>query len=360
MKRSIATAACVWAVLIAAGLRADVQGRLNVVAHALAAANHIQIHVVAVTGFTDAASGQRTPFADTLEADLRSALAANKHWQVVKAGDKATVPDALVTGNYERSADTVQVQVEVLAQPEGTLLWQRLAVIDGADVDANALPAAPAAAEGQAPVAQDSGPLPGSQIPGNTVPGTEGPGNQVPYAGADGAYEHQTIPTLPYRRHRPWRDWGDYHWDFSIAYKAFFPTNSTFQNAAGNRQDGISLGFNFNDVVLWDADFWSQNVTNVGTVQSLNYAGTSVALVYPIHAGPFTFYLGPGGRFGTINVNDPGINANTGFGNNALTAVAGGKWTFGPVGLDLRYTYDLASSYTGFNTVRAGAFYEWR
>jgi hypothetical protein len=29
------------------------------------------------------------------------------------------------------------------------------------------------------------------------------------------------------------------------------------------------------------------------------------------------------------------------------------------VGLDARYTYDLASSYTGYHTMRLGGFYEF-
>ena len=45
------------------------------------------------------------------------------------------------------------------------------------------------------------------------------------------------------------------------------------------------------------------------------------------------------------------------FGSNALDVVAGLKLRKGDAGLDLRYTGDVVSSYTGFHTVTLGAFY---
>jgi hypothetical protein len=153
-----------------------------------------------------------------------------------------------------------------------------------------------------------------------------------------------------------------------VAYKAFLPTNGSFQRVAGKLQNALSLGLNIDDVFLWDVDFWDEGVSGLGTAQNLDYAGMDVALVWPFHLGPFTLYAGPGGRFGEISVYDPTAlggdyysdGSNTvGFGNNALEAVAGAKFTMGNVGLDLRYSGDLVESYTGFNTLRLGAFYEF-
>jgi TolB-like protein len=335
MKSKLITLACAMALLCAAQtLRADVQARLNVVAHALAAAKHIQVQQLAVAGFTDSAGGQRPPFADQLEADLRHALGQVKKWKVVAADGDTSTADALLTGAFQRNGDEVDVHVELQAQPEGTVLWQRDTILDGVDVSVADLPAAPAAAPG---------PAAGEQA----------------YA-AQGS-EEQTIPTLPYARRRYGYD--DYHVDMSIAYKAFFPTNSTFKGVTGDTINGMSLGFDFDDVFLWDFDFWSvNNIQGVGTANELDYAGMNLALVYPFRLGDgLTLYLGPGGRFGDIEVDDPGFNGNNsaGFGNNALDAVAGAKWTYDYVGLDLRYSYDLVSSYTGYHTLRLGAFYEF-
>ena len=123
----------------------------------------------------------------------------------------------------------------------------------------------------------------------------------------------------------------------------------------------MSLGVDIGDVFLWDLDFWNQDVSTLGSAQSLDYNGTDFALVYPFHLGEhFTLYVGPGGRFGEISVNDPALwNGGVGFGNNALEAVAGLKFRADDVGLDLRYSGDLVSSYTGYNTLRLGAFYEF-
>ncbi len=337
MKSKMFTLACAATLLCAAGtLKADVQARLNVVAHALAAAKHIQVQQLAVAGFADNASGQRPPFADALEADLRTALGQVKKWKVVAADGDTSTADALLTGAFQRNGDEVDVHIELQAQPEGTVLWQRNTVLDGADVSVTDLPAAPA------PAAE---------------PAQSGPG----YEGNGPGSEDQTIPTLPYRHQHYGYD--DYHVDMSVAYKAFFPTNSSFKSVTGDTINGLSLGFDFNDVFLWDFDFWSvNNIQGVGTANELDYAGMNLALVYPFRLGDgLTLYLGPGGRFGDIEVDDPGYNGDNsaGFGNNALDAVAGAKWTHDYVGLDLRYSYDLVSSYTGYHTLRLGAFYEF-
>jgi hypothetical protein len=171
------------------------------------------------------------------------------------------------------------------------------------------------------------------------------------------APQDQVVPMHPRRERRRLQP---FNFDLAIGYKAFFPINSTFQGVVGTRLDGLDLGMSFDDSLLVDFNFWSQNVSGLGTATSLDYAGTDIAWVYPLDLGKaFTFYGGPGGRFGSIEVNDPALDHGDGvsFGNNGLTAVAGAKVHVGDAGLDLRYTYDILSSYTGYHTVSLGAFY---
>ncbi|MGH7441167.1 MAG: hypothetical protein ACREKE_00685, partial [bacterium] len=193
-----------------------------------------------------------------------------------------------------------------------------------------------------------------SGAPGDTIP-YAGPGTVGPGGGGD------TIPTLPYGAgYTSFGGGGNF--GLNVGYKAFFPTNSSFRKAAGSAMNAISFGLSFDDIFLADADFWQQNVNNLGTAQTLEYAGTDLAVVAPFHFldRHLCAYVGPGGRFGEITVNDPALDEEgVGFGNNALEAVAGIKWKADNAGLDLRYTYDLAYSYTGYNTLRLGAFYEF-
>lgn len=337
MKSKGIVLACAVFGVAAGALKADVQSRLNVVASALRAAKHVQIQKLAVGGFTDASTGQRPPLADTVEADLRTALAPAKKWVVLGPDDDTSTADALLTGSLERSADGVQVQVVLLGQPEGTVLWQRNTVLDSADVDPKDLPEAAQAQPEPAPAYSAQG--------GGLAP--EG--------------ENQVVPTLPWNEQARMGAY-DYHVDFSLAYKAFFPTNSTFRGVAGTHQDAVSMGLNFDDYVLWDFDFWSQGISGVGSATELDYAGMNVALVYPFHLRHgLTLYVGPGGRFGDLEVDDPGFNGidSAGFGTNALDVVAGAKMSMDSVGLDLRYTYDLVSNDTGFHTLRCGVYYEF-
>lgn len=321
-------------------LKADVQSRINVIAHALVSAKHLQLEQVAVGGFTDS-TGQAPPFASILEADLRRALSHyKKHWKVLSANRDPSTADAVLTGSFERDGDIINVHVQVLAQPEGTILWQRDTVLDGAAVSDADLP-------GASDQQDQGGPAYGAGPGGPVALGDQG--------------EDQVIPTLPYSRgmHYGRR----FNIDVSIAYQAFLPTNGAFRGAVGSTLNGLSLGMAFNDVFLWDMAFWGQGVSNpaLGTTQSLNYAGTDFALVYPIHYGlHLCIYAGPGARFGEIDVNDPAlVEGPVAYGNNALMAVAGVKWKEDDVGVDLRYTTDLAFSYTGYNTLRFGVFYEF-
>jgi hypothetical protein len=334
-KKIILAGALALGLAFAPSLKADVQARVNVLAHALSAQG-VQVQTLAVGGFIDASSGKRPPFSATLEADLRLALTRyNKNWTVLGAADDVSGADALLTGSFQRSGADINVQVELRAQPGGAVLWQRSAILDGSDVDVADLP--PAVVVDEAGMGDDTGPM------------------------ADGASgEDQVVPTMPWRS-RHVRGYYGCSVDFSVGYEAFLPTNGYFRAAAGDLQNGVSLGMAFNDVFLWDVAFWNQNVSDLGSATSLNYAGTDLALVYPFHLGQhFTLYIGPGGRFGEITVEDPALwRDGVDFGNNALTGVVGAKFTADHVGLDLRYTGDLVSSYTGYNTIRLGAFYEF-
>jgi hypothetical protein len=320
---------------VGVSLHADVQGRLNVVADALAGASAVEAQRIAVAGFVERPSGLRPPFSHTLESGLRKALIQANHWKVLPEGEDPAGADALLTGTFTREGDQVVVHAELRSSAEGDVLWSRNTKLEAAGLDAKdfEVPADEAAApeESEAPNAPALAEVPP-------------PSDQV-------------IPTHP---PRVWRSMQPFNFDLSVGYKAFFPTNSSFQNVAGARQDGLDFGLSFDDSFLVDFNFWSQDVSGLGTAQSLDYAGTDIAWVYPFDLGQvFTFYLGPGGRFGSIEVNDPALDHGGGvdFGNNGFTAVAGAKARLGDAGLDLRYTYDLLSSYTGYHTVTIGAFY---
>jgi hypothetical protein len=317
-------------VVVAFSLKADVQGSLNVLAHALAAAKTPKLESIAVVDFSDRSSGLRTPFCPVLEDDLRQALTQAGQWKVLEAGADTQNASAVLTGSYLRDDDQIHVHAELHAVADGALLWSRNAILQASDVDAS---------DFGAPAQEDAD---SDSIAAALEPQMSGD-------------EGDAIPSYPERRSRhPW------HFDVSVAYKAFFPTNTVFQTRVGSRLDALDLGMSFDDFVLLDFDFWNAN-TSVGTVDSLDYAGTDLALVYPLHLGNlFTVYLGPGGRFGSIEVNDSAINyGDVAFGNNGFDVVAGAKVKFASAGLDLRYSYDMLSTYTGYHTARLGAFYEF-
>ncbi|HTA17565.1 MAG TPA: hypothetical protein VK786_07455, partial [bacterium] len=165
-KKIIAAGVLALGLALAPRLEADVQARLNVVAHALASATDLQVQTLAVAGFTDG-SGQRPPFAAELEADLRRALGQynNGQWKLLGAEDKTSKADGLLTGTFQRSGADILVHVELLAEPEGTVLWQRNSILDASDVTDADLPLAPAA---EATDADDEGQA------GDTVPDAGG------------------------------------------------------------------------------------------------------------------------------------------------------------------------------------------
>jgi len=314
---------------------ADMQAKLNVVGSALARSGQ-SISSLAVAGFTDAGSGDAA-LAKALEDGLRKAVRRPGKFKVLAASADPSKAGALLTGTY--SAEDGGLAVHVLLQDASgaKLPFTRDLVLTSDDLQAAglSLPEASATLSEQEPLLAK-------------------PALVDPY------YNSQAIPTLAPRAPRgPGRP---FHVDVSAGYKAFFPTNSTFAPWVGGRADGASLGLSFNDWVLVDADYWHANISGLGTVDGLDYFGTALAITYPLRLGPLTLYLGPGGRFADVQVHDTAISNDgdqASFGNNAFTAVAGAKLRYERVGLDLRYTYDLVSSYTGYHTVRLGGFLEF-
>jgi hypothetical protein len=315
---------------------ADMQAKLNVVGSALARSGQ-SISSLAVAGFTDAGSGDAA-LAQALEDGLRKAVSRTKKLKVLPASADPSKAAALLTGTYSAQDGGLAVHV-LLQDASGTPLgFTRDLVLASEDLQAAGL-SLPAAS---APAAAEQEPL------------LAKPALVDPY------YSGQAIPTLsPRAPRRPGRP---FHVDVSAGYKAFFPTNSTFAPWIGGRADGASMGLSFNDWVLVDVDYWHANINGMGTVDGLDYFGTDLAITYPMRFGPLTFYLGPGGRFADLQVHDTAVNDDSdqaSFGNNALTAVVGAKLRYDMVGLDLRYAYDLVSSYTGYHTVRLGGFLEF-
>jgi hypothetical protein len=154
---------------------------------------------------------------------------------------------------------------------------------------------------------------------------------------------------------------GSIGFELGLAYKLFYPINSSFQENVG-MIGGYSGGLGFKDIVLLDVDYWTKAPSQVSNIDNLAYLGSDLSLVYPLRFGEgFLLYLGTGGRFGWIMVNSPLIpaGAQVTFGNNGWMAVAGAKLKFGSLGLDLRYTYDLWASYSGYHTLCLGGFYEF-
>ncbi len=309
---------------------ADMQAKLNVVGSALAHSGR-SFKSLAVAGFTEASTGDNPALAKALEDGLRQAVArANKNWKVLPASADPSKAKALLTGTY--SAQDGQLAVHVLLQDAGgtKLGFTRDLFLSGDDLQAAGLS------------------LPASAGL-NVEPVLAQPARVNPYYG-------QTVPTLPPRPRRP------FHVDVSAGYKAFYPTNSSFGPWVGGRADGASFGMSFNDWVLLDFDYWHANIQGLGSVDGLDYFGTALAVTYPLRLGPLTLYAGPGGRFGDLQVHDTAVRYDddqASFGNNAFTAVAGAKLRYGFVGVDLRYTYDLVSSYTGYHTLRLGGFLEF-
>jgi hypothetical protein len=299
--------------LVAGTLHADLGGRLGVLANALAASDAVKGQLVSVTCVGGEGGGSQDPLGPTLLDGMRQALTA------------ASVPVAPEGSSPSAQGLTLELSVHPLQ-------------------DGVALKAVLRGASDPAELWSRSARIPSEDLPGVT------PGDEAP-EGPDTGFDVVPLgPDRPARRR--------FHWDLSAAYKAFLPWNSTFRSVAGSRLDGLSLGASFQDVLLVDVDAWHANLNGQGTLQSLDYAGVALALVAPLHWGGVTLYAGPGGRFGSINLNDATLPAGSvSFGNNAFEGVAGLKASYGRLGLDLRYGYDFAASYTGYHTVRLGAYY---
>jgi hypothetical protein len=307
---------------------ADMQAKLNVVGSALAHSGQ-SFTSLAVAGFTDA-NGSNADLAQALENGLRQAVSRAKiKGRVLPASADPSKAKALLTGTYSEQDGQLAVHVLLQDASGSQMGFTRDLVLTSEDLEAAGLG------------------LPVSSPVAEQEPLVAKPALMDPYY-------RQTVPTLPQRR--------PFHVDVSMGYKAFYPTNSTFGPWIGGRADGTSFGMSFNDWVLLDFDYWHANIQGLGSVDGLDYFGTALAVTYPLRLGPLTLYAGPGGRFGDLQVHDNAVNYDgdqASFGNNAFTAVAGAKLRYGFVGLDLRYSYDLVSSYTGYHTLRLGGFLEF-
>ena len=311
--------------LLSTCLRADVQSSVNVLASALASSESLQAEQLAIGNFSERGSGQAGPFSQALKNALRKALGRSDRFTLLKDSEGAAGADAVLGGSYALEGGKIHVEAELHDAKDDALLWSR-----GADIDAAGL---------------DTSEFSSPELASQAAPPLDGP-------------EHEVVPRFPPRpprKHHPFR------LDLGMGYKAFFPVNSSFQSSVGTRLDAFSLGLSLNDIFLVDADIWSKDVSGLGSVQSVDYLGLNTAVVFPWHLGEaLTLYAGPGLRFGSVGVNDPSNSSGgAAFGNNGLVAVAGLKAKAGRIGLDLRYSYDLLSSYTGYSTARLGAFYEF-
>jgi hypothetical protein len=290
-------------------LRADLDGRLAVLANALSASGAAAGHAVALT----AVDGDGDPLGQALISGLRLALSGTA---------VALLPESATSSAQD-------LRLELASQPLDNGLAVKATLRSSQD---------------PAPLWVRNIQIPAEDLPPGTL---AGPGAEAPDAAFD------VVPQAP---DRP--SGRRLRWDLSAAYKAFLPWNSTFRGVAGTRLDGISLGASFQDMVLLDVDAWHADLSGQGTLQSLDYAGVALALVAPWRLGPVTLYAGPGGRFGSIAVNDSSVpEGSVSFGNNAFEGVAGVKAAYQDLGLDLRYGYDFAASYTGYHTLRLGAYY---
>jgi hypothetical protein len=342
---------------LAAPLRADLGARLNVAAHALAAktavaGQPIAIGALQVVGGQAYAAGEQA----LIEA-LRQALIETKGLTIRPEGAKPEGADLVLDGQYRAQGQGVSLSLHLHPAAGGADAWARTVWIPDAD-----LPAGEDAGAGSAPVTVPAPPDPQAAADDREPMAAAGAGDREPMA-ATAAGDGMVVPTLPSSevpRRRVGRPHRPFHMDLSAGYEAFFPVNSTFKGVVGDHLDGVSLGLNIQDVFLADLATWHADVNGPGTLQALDYYGLDLAVVAPWHLGPVTLYAGPGGRFGSIELSDSAMpNGSVGYGNNGFLGVAGVKVKAGSVGLDLRYSYDLVSSYTGYHAVRLGAFYEF-
>lgn len=321
--------------------RADLQPSLDKALRTMDHALGPSFQKIAVGGIVDEESGNRSPACQKLEDGLRLGIARSTNRAALSADQDPEGADALLSGTIQRQDGQVDLHL-VLTDQKSTLLWKGDCGLAASDFS----------------------------------PGDFQPEQAIPKAPAGGGEGGQVIPKMPqgeggsYYGYAPvYATYGGPTWwpangltmDVSIGYKSFFPINTDFQSAVGGQISGLTLGLSFNDILLLDFDAYNQDVTHAGNLQSVAYTGSDISLVYPFHLGRhFVAYLGPGGRFGELEADDgiapPGSIV---YGNNGFMAVAGVKAKAEWVGLDLRYTYDMSYSYTGYHTLTLGAFYEF-
>ncbi len=332
------------------------QAALDQLAASLGAAQAPSVGSLAVAGFVDRQTHRRSPFCVKVEEGLRDRIIGAGRWRVLRAGQDPSGADALLSGTYTRSAGTVFLDARMTDSADGRVLWRGSTRFSDADFGAadftlGAYQAGPD--QGGSAASADAGGQAVAQGGGQVVP--QEPGQVVP------TMPGQVVPTMP-GSYSPFYSPARLGLDFSAGYKLFLPLNSTFQSQVTTAINGFTLGMGFGDVLLMDFDLWNTSVSNIGTLDSLTYVGSDFSLVWPVRLGPaLTVYAGPGGRFGWIQVNDPSTpdGDQVDLGNNGFIAVAGAKLYLGAAGLDLRYTYDLAYSYTGYHTLSLGVFYDF-
>jgi hypothetical protein len=331
--------------------RADLGARLSVAVHALENAAGAKVKNIKLGEFQDESASDEAGIGQVLRGQVRAALAADGTLEVLSDDAPGLESASTLSGTYNEGPSLLFLHLELYDPSGQSLLWSRNVVLDPNDFGQGS---------GVAPAGSSPGNLSASSATdaagSSVIPQLAKSDQEAPELSDDEASEGNVVPRLPRSR----RHHRSFHIDFSAAYKAFFPMNGNFVNVAGSRQNAFDLGVDFNDVILWDVDFWNSNVSDFGSVNSLEYAGTDLSIVLPLHLGPFILYLGPSGRFGTIQVNDSNLGWNAAqFGTNAFSGVAGVKIKYDRVGADLRYSYDFTSTYTGFQTARLGLFYEF-
>jgi hypothetical protein len=324
---------------------------------------------VAVVGFRELASGQRSPFCVRVEQDLTKKIKTATVFEmpsnfalkgaIDSLGGNTTdfsdpktldqfgqlvAADVVITGSYLVQDSVVLLKVRLLRCSDGSEVWT-----DTENIPASGLlPGDSTLIDGSQPAGYVSPQLPAAVKPPVEVPA-------FPDSSSD------TSPTATVAQ--SFNEEDTFSWErinFGAGYMNLKSQNPTFQSVTGIISGGF-ITSSWADVVNAQLDFWSIPSTPLANASSLLAFAIAISATAPLRLGPYVvLYGGAGGRFESIQVGGTTLPSGdtVSYGNNSLYGVAGIKLHRGSWGIDTSLNYDFYANYSPYLTVKTGLYYE--
>jgi hypothetical protein len=329
---------------------------------------------VAVIGYRERSSGERSPFCKRLEADLskkihtdtvfgqpdpleiKQALDAlqgsktdlNDPATLSKLGDLLHV-DVILSGNYEVLGSNIALQSHLYHSNDSVEVWSNTEYIPS-----NAM-------QGSENTLDPDSAIP-HYVAAAAAPPKERP-SEVP------AFPDDTSPSSGVSAAAPTtlslNSEDSFSWErvnFELGYMHMEPRNPTFESVTGVIR-GVYADIGWADVLTAQLDFWNIPSIQLQDASSLLAYAIGIMATFPYRWGPYVvLYAGLSARFESINVGGTTLPAGDPltYGNNNLGPIGGIKVHDGPWGVDFNGSWDFDSNInvSGYTIFKLGLYYE--